>query len=42
MHDDSNDTGVLATLRNQSGVIFGLVGLIAWCAMLWYMFGDVL
>ena len=42
MHEDADDTGLLATLRDRSGVILGIVGLIAWCAMLWYMFGDVL
>ena len=26
----------------RSGWIFGTVGLIAWFAMLWFMFGDVL
>lgn len=29
-------------LRDRAGVIVGVVGLIAWMAMLWFMFGDVL
>lgn len=29
-------------LRERAGVIVGLIGLIAWMAMLWFMFGDVL
>jgi hypothetical protein len=29
-------------LASKSGWIIGVVALIAWCAMLWFMFGDVL
>ncbi len=29
-------------LRSRSGVLLGIAGLIAWFAMLWFMFGDVL
>jgi hypothetical protein len=29
-------------LRNRSGWIIGIVGLLAWFGMLWGMFGDVL
>jgi len=29
-------------LAARSGWILGVVGLIAWFAMLWFMFGDVL
>lgn len=29
-------------LRERLGVIIGLIGLVAWIAMVWLMFGDVL
>ncbi|MBB3980813.1 hypothetical protein GGR44_000444 [Sphingobium fontiphilum] len=29
-------------LRERAGVIVAVIGLIAWMAMLWFMFGDVL
>ena len=40
--DDEEPRGIIAALRNRSGVIVGIVGLIAWGAMVWAMFGDVL
>jgi hypothetical protein len=39
---DDEKTTLADTLRAKSGVIIGVVGLIAWCLMLWAMFGDVL
>ena len=44
MSDDENEgqSGPLQKIREKSGVIVGVVGLVAWCAMLWFMFGDVL
>ena len=29
-------------LRSNLSVIIGVIGLFAWFAMLWFMFGDVL
>ena len=40
--DDDEPRGLIAALRARSGVIIGTVGLAAWCAMIWAMFGDVL
>lgn len=40
--DDSEARGLLHWVNERRGVIIGLVGLIAWFAMLWFMFGDVL
>jgi hypothetical protein len=40
--DDDEQTGLIAALQNRSGVILGGVGLVAWIAMVWLMFGDVL
>ncbi|MET0249948.1 MAG: hypothetical protein ABW164_09495 [Sphingobium sp.] len=40
--DDAEETGLRAVLRARSGVIVGGVGLIAWGALLWFTFGDVL
>lgn len=39
---DDEPRGVAAALRARSGVVIGLVGLVAWFALLWAMFGDVL
>lgn len=42
--DDPHDPPrpFLDALRARSGVIIGLIGMIAWIALLWAMFGDVL
>ena len=40
--DEDEPRGLIAAIRHRSGVIVGLVGLIAWGAMLWAMLGDVL
>lgn len=44
MHSDDDDEpqGLRAAIRARSGVILGVLGLIGWCAMIWFMFGDVL
>jgi len=44
MHSDDEDEprGLWPAIRAQSGVILGVIGLIGWCAMIWFMFGDVL
>ncbi|MDI1294522.1 MAG: hypothetical protein PSY12_01295 [bacterium] len=39
---DDEPTSFAATLRERSGVILGAVGLVAWVALVWFMFGDVL
>ena len=33
---------LISVIRERSGVILGGIGLIAWIALLWFMFGDVL
>lgn len=40
-HDDE-PRGLWAAIRARSGVILGIIGLAAWLAMVWLMFGDVL
>lgn len=40
--EDDEPRGLIATLQNRSGAILGLVGLVAWIALIWFMFGDVL
>lgn len=35
-------TTLLDRLRARSGVIIGAVGMLAWFALLWAMFGDVM
>jgi hypothetical protein len=44
MHDDHDDEprDLWSAIRARSGIILGVVGLIGWCAMIWFMFGDVL
>ncbi len=44
MHSDDDDEPKVpwAAIRARSGVILGVIGLIGWCAMIWFMFGDVL
>lgn len=40
--DDDKADGRGNWLRERSGVVIGIVGLFAWFALLWFMFGDVL
>ncbi|WP_010337747.1 MULTISPECIES: hypothetical protein [Sphingobium] len=40
--DDDEPRGLWAAISAKSGVIIGSVGLIAWLALIWFMFGDVL
>ncbi|WP_281061189.1 hypothetical protein [Sphingobium sp. Sx8-8] len=42
MEESEEDRGLLAAIRARSGVIVGVVGLAAWLALIWFMFGDVL
>ncbi|WIW87059.1 MULTISPECIES: hypothetical protein [unclassified Sphingobium] len=44
MHIDDEDEprGLWPAIRARSGVILGAIGLAAWIAMVWFMFGDVL
>jgi hypothetical protein len=43
MMDDGDEGGSLAeAIRSRSGVLLGVVGLAAWLALVWFMFGDVL
>lgn len=43
MNEHDNEPGGLrAALRARSGVIIGAIGMIAWIALIWAMFGDVL
>lgn len=42
MIEEDEPSGPLAALRARAGVIVGVVGLVAWLALLWFMFGDVL
>jgi len=39
---EDEPTGLIAGLRARSAVLLGIVGLAAWMALLWFMFGDVL
>ena len=42
-HDAEDDpTGLWPAIRARSGVILGGVGLVAWLALICFMFGDVL
>lgn len=40
--EDDTARGFGQAIRDRMGVLIGIVGLIAWGAMLWFMFGDVL
>jgi hypothetical protein len=40
--DWSEGSGLAHAIRSRSGVILGLIGLVAWIALVWFMFGDVL
>ena len=42
MEDEEEAGGTLAAIRARSGVILGILGLAAWLALIWFMFGDVL
>ena len=43
MDDDDDDArGFWPAIRARSGVIFGIVGLFAWFALVWFVVGDVL
>ncbi len=42
MEHDNDPTGLWPAIRARSGVILGSVGLFAWLALIWFMFGDVL
>ncbi|MGW8203105.1 MULTISPECIES: hypothetical protein [Sphingomonadaceae] len=44
MHSDDEDEprGFWPAIRARSGLILGVIGLVGWCAMIWFMFGDVL
>ncbi|ANI78872.1 MULTISPECIES: hypothetical protein [Sphingobium] len=46
MTDDGDEWteggGLAHAIRARSGVILGVVGLAAWIALVWFMFGDVL
>ncbi|MEK7342401.1 MAG: hypothetical protein AABZ73_01100 [Pseudomonadota bacterium] len=39
---DDNPRGLWPAIRARSGIILGTIGLVAWLAMIWFMFGDVL
>ncbi|MEA3541615.1 MAG: hypothetical protein U9R77_05785 [Pseudomonadota bacterium] len=41
-HDDERASGLWPAIQARLGVIIGTVGLVAWLALLWFMFGDVL
>lgn len=40
--DHHQPVGLIDAIRNKAAVIIGIVGLLAWLALLWLMFGDVL
>ena len=40
-HDDE-PRGLWPAILARSGVIFGVVGLLAWFALVWFVVGDVL
>ncbi|WP_255325598.1 MULTISPECIES: hypothetical protein [Sphingobium] len=42
MEDEEEARGPIAAIRARSGVLLGAVGLVAWLALIWFMFGDVL
>jgi len=42
MEDEEEAGGTLAAIRARSGVILGILGLAAWLALIWFMFGDEL
>lgn len=42
MEEEEEAGGLIAFFQARSGVMLGVVGLAAWLALLWFMFGDVL
>ena len=42
LHDAGVIDRILRSISAKSGVIIGSIGLIAWLALIWFMFGDVL
>lgn len=42
MMENDEPQGFTGWLRSKQHIIIGVVGLFAWLAMLWFMFGDVL
>ncbi|WP_336966027.1 hypothetical protein [Sphingobium aquiterrae] len=44
MHGQGNDEedGWMEAVKRRAAVPIGIVGLLAWFALLWFMFGDVL
>lgn len=40
--EEEGGGGLLDAIRSRLGPLLGLIGLIAWLALLWFMFGDVL
>jgi hypothetical protein len=40
--EDQEDGSALNWAMKHTGVLIGAIGLLAWCALLWFMFGDVL
>jgi len=42
MEDGEEARDPIAAIRARSGVILGAAGLLAWIALVWFMFGDVL
>ncbi|MBB4642629.1 hypothetical protein [Rhizorhapis suberifaciens] len=44
MLDDNEQepVGFVDAIRNKAAIIVGILGLMAWMALLWLMFGDVL
>ena len=40
--DEQERDSLWSAILARSGVILGAVGLVAWLALIWFMFGDVL
>lgn len=40
--EEQDRKGWFGALSRHSGVVVGVIGLFAWFALLWFMFGDVL
>lgn len=40
--EEQGTSGAADWIRDHLGQITGVVGLVAWLLMLWFMFGDVL
>ncbi|WP_022683263.1 hypothetical protein [Sphingobium bisphenolivorans] len=39
---EEDGAGRLDIIRAHAGPVIGVIGLAAWLALLWFMFGDVL